>query len=263
MSHDDTAITTFARRYTEIWNEPDAAARHTEVARLWAEDGAEWTGSTTCRGHAEIEERVRAAYEQFVRDGGFRFVLAGDTTGHDGGITFTTHMVPATGGAPVWTGTVFALLAADGRIRSDHQFTRETPDTSTRATAEEFLRRLGDRDPDRLAELFAEQVDWLVDWPDGDHPAVPWIRPRSTRADMADLFRELRDTHVPDPGVAPTVLVDGRDAVVLGEIRQTVRATGVHYTALFALRVTVVDGLITAYHVYEDSLSIANALTAT
>jgi ketosteroid isomerase-like protein len=42
-----------------------------------------------------------------------------------------------------------------------------------------------------------------------------------------------------------------------------VLATGVPYTAMFALRLTVEDGLITAYHVYEDSLSVANGLTAT
>jgi uncharacterized protein len=229
---------------------------------LWAPDGAQWTGSATHRGHAEIEARVRRAYEEFVRDGGFRFVLAGDAVGHDGGITFTTHMVPAGGGAPAWTGTMFVLADGDGRIRSDHQFARTTPETGTRATVEEFVRRLTARDPDGLAELFAEKVDWLVNWPAGGHPAVPWIRHRNSRADMAELFRELRDTHVPEPGPAPTVLVDGEDAVVLGEIRQAVRATGVPYTALCALRLRVEDGLITTYHVYEDSLSIANALSA-
>jgi ketosteroid isomerase-like protein len=51
--------------------------------------------------------------------------------------------------------------------------------------------------------------------------------------------------------------------VVLAEIRQVVRATGVPYRALCALRLTVEDGLITAYHVYEDSLTVANALTTT
>ncbi len=124
---------------------------------------------------------------------------AASSADHEGGLTFTTHMVPAAGGAPVWTGTVFVLLDGDGRIRSDHQFARTSRDAGTRATAEEF----------------------------------------------------------------PTLLVDGADAVVLGEIRQSVRATGVPYTAMCALRLTVEDGLITAYHVYEDSLPVANALTAT
>ncbi|WP_240323189.1 MULTISPECIES: nuclear transport factor 2 family protein [Amycolatopsis] len=56
------------------------------------------------------------------------------------------------------------------------------------------------------------------------------------------------------------VLVEGRDAVVLGEIQHTVRATDQPYTARCAVHLTVEDGLITRYHVYEDSLSVAQAL---
>ncbi|AXB48202.1 nuclear transport factor 2 family protein [Amycolatopsis albispora] len=134
---------------------------------------------------------------------------------------------------------------------------------NTRATVAEFLRRLSDGDPDRIAELFADHVDWALDWPTDGHPAVPWIRARSTRAEVADHFRALNEFHVPDRrgAVVPEVLADGRDAVVLGEIRQTVRATGRPYTARCALRLTVENGLITRYHVYEDSLSVARAFS--
>jgi ketosteroid isomerase-like protein len=208
--------------------------------------------------------RVSAAYEQFVRAGGFSFVSAGDGVGHHGTITFTTHMVPAGGGEPAWTGTVVAVLDETDRIRSDHQFAR-TPvigDGGTRAAVTELLRRLADGDPDRIAELFAPAVDWALDWPAEGHPAVPWIRSRSTRADVADHFRTLNEFHVPEKrgGAVPTVLVDGTEAVVLGDIQQMVRATGRSYTALCALRLTVENGLITRYHVYEDSLTVAQAL---
>jgi hypothetical protein len=90
---------------------------------------------------------------------------------------------------------------------------------SSRATAEDFLRRLSEGDPDRTAELFAEHIDWQLNWPDSGHPAVPRIRPRSTRADLADHFREI---------AART------DAIVLGDIRQTAKTTGQPYTALCA-----------------------------
>ncbi|MEV5708533.1 nuclear transport factor 2 family protein [Actinoallomurus sp. NPDC052274] len=112
-------------------------------------------------------------------------------------------------------------------------------------------------------EVFAEKVGWRLDWPAEGHPAVPWIRPRSTRADVADHFRTIQEFHVPEGhgASAPEVLVDGADAVVLVEIRQTVRATGEPYTVLCAVRLTVEDGLITRYHVYEDSLTVARALT--
>ncbi|MFE7927285.1 nuclear transport factor 2 family protein [Streptomyces sp. NPDC057456] len=137
--------------------------------------------------------------------------------------------------------------------------------TSTRAAVEELLRRIGEGDPERIAELYAERGDWKLDWPEDEHgrarSATPWIRHRATRADAAAHFRELAEHHV--PGQAATeierILVDGDDAVVLGEIRQTARSTGRAYRARFALHLTIEDGLVTRHHVYEDSLAVARA----
>ncbi|GGP86077.1 nuclear transport factor 2 family protein [Saccharothrix coeruleofusca] len=134
----------------------------------------------------------------------------------------------------------------------------------TRATVTEFLDRLAAGDPDRVAELFAEPVDWQLSWPDEGHPAIPWIRPRSTRAEVADHFRALAEHHVPERNATTVsaIVVEGGNAVLLGRIGQTARATGRSYTAMFALHLTVENGLITRYHIYEDSLSVAAALTA-
>jgi ketosteroid isomerase-like protein len=139
-----------------------------------------------------------------------------------------------------------------------------TADTTTRAVVEELLRRIGHGDPERIAELYAEHGgDWKLSWPQDEHgrAELPWIRHRSTRADAADHFRELAARHI--PGQAATeierVLVDGADAVVLGEIRQTAAATGRPYRARFALHLTVEDGLVVRHHVYEDSLAVARA----
>ncbi|MER6183673.1 nuclear transport factor 2 family protein [Streptomyces sp. NPDC001652] len=134
---------------------------------------------------------------------------------------------------------------------------------TTRAVIEELLRRIGAGDPERIAELYAEQGDWKLNWPRDAHgrPATPWIRPRSSRADAAAHYRELAAHHLPDQAATEIerILVDGADAVVLGEIRQTARATGRPYRARFALHLTVEDGLIVRHHVYEDSLAVARA----
>ncbi|MEE4418064.1 nuclear transport factor 2 family protein [Streptomyces bugieae] len=135
--------------------------------------------------------------------------------------------------------------------------------TTTRTAVEELLRRIGEGDPARIAEMYAEQGDWKLDWPESEHgrSATPWIRHRSTRADAADHYRELAEHHV--PGQAATeierILIDGNDAVVLGEIRQTARSTGRAYRARFALHLTIENGLVTRHHVYEDSLAVAQA----
>jgi ketosteroid isomerase-like protein len=134
---------------------------------------------------------------------------------------------------------------------------------TTRAVVEELLRRIGEGDPERIAEMYAARSDWRLDWPEAEHgrAATPWIRRRSTRADAAAHYRELAGHHV--PGQAATeierILVDGDDAVVLGEIRQTARSTGRAYRARFALHLTVENGLVTRNHVYEDSLAVAQA----
>ncbi|QFG22090.1 nuclear transport factor 2 family protein [Actinomadura sp. WMMB 499] len=137
--------------------------------------------------------------------------------------------------------------------------------TSTRTVVEELLGRIAGGDPEQIAAMYAERVDWRLDWPEAEHgrAATPWIRHRSTRADAAAHFRQIAEHHVPEKvdTQVERILVDGSDAVVLGEIRQTARPTGRAYRARFALHLTVEDGLVTRHHVYEDSLAVATAFT--
>ncbi|WP_406268184.1 nuclear transport factor 2 family protein [Nocardia sp. NBC_00881] len=139
--------------------------------------------------------------------------------------------------------------------------------STTRVVVEELLRRIGSGDPEAIAELYAEDTDWKLDWPQAEHgrAATPWIRHRSTRGDAAAHFRSLAEHHVPEEAATRVdrILVDGDDAVVLGEIRQTARPTGRAYRARIALHLTVEHGLITRHHVYEDSLSVAQAFDPT
>ncbi|WP_409185680.1 nuclear transport factor 2 family protein [Amycolatopsis sp. VS8301801F10] len=253
----------FADRYVAVWNESDPAARRTMIASLWAEDGVQCTESAEYRGQQELERRVGEAFEEFVAGGGFVFRYAGDAVGHHGMVRFTTQMVPAAGGEIAWTGFVVAELGEDGRIRRDFQFAEPPRPASpdVRAVADEFLRRLEQGDPDRIAELFAEPVDWWVSWPEPEHPVVPWIRPRSTRADVAEHFRTLGSACVPEESEVRVdrILVDGADAVLAGTSAQTVKSTGKHFTTSFAVSLTVGGGLIRRYHVYEDSLAVAEA----
>lgn len=141
--------------------------------------------------------------------------------------------------------------------------TPATTPATTRALAEELLSRIGEGDPERIAELYAERIDWELDWPEDEHgrSETPWIRRRAGRAGIAEHFRLLAAHH--EPGSAAhsveRVLVDGDDAVVLGEIRQTARGTGRAYRARFALHLTFEQGLVVRFHVYEDSLAVARA----
>lgn len=128
---------------------------------------------------------------------------------------------------------------------------------ATRAVVQEFLAARLAGDTGRLVALFADEVDWLL----AENPAVPWIRPRSTAAECAAQFTELMEYTVPEDARASvdTFLVDGTDAVLMGHVSGTVRATGKSFEGPFALHLTVEDGRITRHHLYENSLSIAVA----
>lgn len=128
---------------------------------------------------------------------------------------------------------------------------------ATRAVVREFLAARTAGDTGRLVELFADEVDWQL----AENPAVPWIRPRSTGAECAAQFTELLGHTVPGDARAAVdaFLVDGTDAVLTGHLSGTVRATGKSFEGPFALRLTVEEGRITRHHLYENSLSIAEA----
>jgi ketosteroid isomerase-like protein len=256
-------IEQLVNRYVEVWNEADPVVRRRTITELWEPDGVQTTENARYEGHDALEVRITGAHDELVRDGGFVFRSADDVASHHGVVTFSVHMVPAAGGDIAWTGRMFVTLGEGMLIQQDYQFAvAASQKASTRAITEEFLRLLGEGEMEGIAELFAERVEWLLDWPEDGHPAVPWIRPRATRDDVADHFRELAAFHIPEKsaGGVARVLIDDQDAVVLGDIQQTVRATGKQYTALFALHLTVENGLITRYAVYEDSLTVAEAL---
>ncbi|MFJ5043290.1 nuclear transport factor 2 family protein [Streptomyces sp. NPDC088719] len=137
--------------------------------------------------------------------------------------------------------------------------TTPSPAETTRAVVQDFLAARLAGDTARLTALFADEVDWLL----AENPAVPWIRPRSTAAECAAQFTELMEHTVPEDARASVdaFLVDGADAVLTGHVSGTVRATGRSFEGPFALRLTVENGRITRHHLYENSLSIAEAVS--
>ncbi|MGW8767762.1 nuclear transport factor 2 family protein [Streptomyces sp. NPDC055815] len=141
-------------------------------------------------------------------------------------------------------------------VNSSATTTRST-DEATRAVVQDFLAARLAGDTERLIALFAEEVDWLL----AENPTVPWIRPRSTAAECAAQFTELMEYTVPEDARASvdTILVSGTDAVLMGHVSGTVRTTGKAFEGPFAVRLTVEDGRITRHHLYENSLSIADA----
>ena len=133
---------------------------------------------------------------------------------------------------------------------------------ATRRVVRRFLDLLDAGDLGGVAALFAPGVDFRLDWPERwlDGP-IPWIRARHTAADMRAHFAELAGYNAPHAGGTEVerVIVEDEEAVLMGVLRNVVRRTGTPYEARFALHLTVEEGLITRFHVYEDSLAVAEA----
>ncbi|MFK4222042.1 nuclear transport factor 2 family protein [Streptomyces sp. NPDC019890] len=139
-----------------------------------------------------------------------------------------------------------------------------SPDTNhtptVRGTVETFLRLIAEGDADRIADNFAEEIDWFV--PGGDK--FPWAGHRSQRQQVPEYFKTMWSAFV--PGTAETtihnILVDGSDAVVLGRFGNTMEATGRRFSAPVAVHLTVENGRIVRLHLYEDTYAIAYAYGA-
>jgi ketosteroid isomerase-like protein len=129
-----------------------------------------------------------------------------------------------------------------------------------RETVERFFGLLGAGDPDRLASAFTEDVDWHVP----GHADVPWTGPRTRRDQIPEYFKLLGPAFIPDKAEMSIekILADDSDVVALAYLGQTVATNGRSFRMRVAFRFTVVDGLISRMHMYEDTYLVAKSLGA-
>src|SRR5258707_1921762 len=118
MSHAED----IARRYVHIWNESDPAARRSQLAGLWIEDGTHYVRERQVHGHADLETRVATSHQTNVAERNYRFEADGGIDRLRDMVKFKWRMVPKDGGANAATGLIVCLLADDGRVRIDYQF---------------------------------------------------------------------------------------------------------------------------------------------
>lgn len=123
---------------------------------------------------------------------------------------------------------------------------------------QEFFTRFGAGDGEALLDLFAEEVDWNVP----GSPAVPWTGARRTKAEVAAFFGiAAAEVERTESFTVDRVLADGDHAVALGAFTHVIGSTGKPFHSEFALHITVADGLITGYRMFEDGHGAAEAFT--
>jgi hypothetical protein len=128
-----------AKKYTALWNEPDAGQRRRMIAELWTEDGRhilqppqeirEIAGqpgiglraTLEATGYDQIEARATSAYEHWVGSEGMSFRGRDDADRLGDVVKFHWEAV-AKDGELFAVGLNFLVLAADGRIERDYTF---------------------------------------------------------------------------------------------------------------------------------------------
>lgn len=131
-------------------------------------------------------------------------------------------------------------------------------DTQTsRSVAEKFVERLGRQDADGIQELFAAEIDWHV--PGSD--ALPWTGRRTRQEEVAPYFTTMwpHFAHDGSKVVLERIIVDGGDVMLLADFTHTVAANGKEFSTPAAVHLVVEDGRIVRMHLYEDTLTIAEA----
>jgi ketosteroid isomerase-like protein len=129
--------------------------------------------------------------------------------------------------------------------------------SSTKDVIEAFFARFGAGDVNGVLALFADEVDLAVAGAD----FVPWTGPKSTKAGVGE-FLAATGAVEPQEFAVRQIVTEGDTGVALGHFTHRVLATGKSFSSRFALHVTVEDGLISRYHMFEDSYAIAEAFRA-
>ena len=128
---------------------------------------------------------------------------------------------------------------------------------ATRAVVADYFRRMGTREPEQIAALFADEVDWFIP---GNQEVAPWVGRRGSRAEVADFYRLLFGAVTPLSVEMQHLLVDGEVAIATGEFSSRMNATDRVLDSLFFIGFTVRHGQIVRYRLMEDSHAVVVSL---
>jgi ketosteroid isomerase-like protein len=128
---------------------------------------------------------------------------------------------------------------------------------STRKLLDDLFEKIGQgAAPEVIAAFFSEEIDWLVL---GPADRIPWIGRRNGRLSVADFYRDLRKYVVPTRYQVRSIVVEGENAFVSGELGIHIKETGNQVETEFVIELKVRDGLVSYYRFFEDSFAVAKA----
>lgn len=123
--------------------------------------------------------------------------------------------------------------------------------------AQEFLSRMASgAEPTEIAKLFSDTLEWEIA---GDDGVLPWIGKKTGRAAIADFVRDSRAMVERIKFEVRDVLAGSSRAVILGSLVSKIKRTGKVITTDFAIVLTVTNGQIVRFQMFEDSFAVSQA----
>jgi ketosteroid isomerase-like protein len=128
----------------------------------------------------------------------------------------------------------------------------------TKQTVEKFFEYVGAKDPEKIASMVSENVDWYI----FESKYMPWTGHRSKREEVSELFKTLFSYFVDgsEKLEAQSFLLRGNEVAVFGFVERTVKKNGKHFKMPLAIHVTVENNLISKFSLYEETLIIEKVL---
>lgn len=127
----------------------------------------------------------------------------------------------------------------------------------TKQTADKFFEYIGAKNPEKIASMVSENVDWYI----FESKYMPWTGHRSKREEVAALFKTLFSYFIDgsEKLEAQSFLLRGNEVAVFGTIERTVKKTGKHFKMPLAIHITVENNLISKFSLYEETLILEKA----
>lgn len=128
----------------------------------------------------------------------------------------------------------------------------------TKETVETFFGYIGGKDPEGIASMVSEKVDWYI----FESKYMPWTGHRSKREEISVLFKTLFSYFIDgsEKLEVQSFLVRGNQVAVFGFVERTVKKNGKHFKMPLAIHITVENNLVSKFSLYEETLIIEKAL---
>lgn len=146
---------------------------------------------------------------------------------------------------------LFFGLLAFGLLNAQVAKTKTNKEQQTLKTVNQFFTYMGEKNPEKIASVVAENVDWYI----FESPKFPWTGQRHKRSEIPEVFRTLFSYFVEgkDQIKLESVLVDGNEAAAFITLGRQFKSSGKDFSMLVAVRFKVEKGLITKFCLYEQT----------